>query len=63
MCIVGYGFKADTSMLIASYPIFEKALSSGKTLLDLCLVHADVSSSDYSCLIENLFVVVNENST
>jgi hypothetical protein len=30
-------------MLIASYPIFDGALSSGKTLLDLSLVHTDVN--------------------
>ncbi len=40
---LGYGFKADASMLIASYPIFDGALSSGKTLLDLSLVHTDVN--------------------
>ena len=32
-------------MLIASYPVFEKALASGKTLLDLALVHSDVRLS------------------
>lgn len=40
--ILGYGFKTDTSMLIASYPVFEHALSSGQTLLDLCLVQTEV---------------------
>jgi hypothetical protein len=39
---LGYGFKADASMLIASYPVFNRALSSGKTLLDLSLVQTDV---------------------
>jgi hypothetical protein len=38
----GYGFKADASMLMASYPVFNRALSSGKTLLDLSLVQTDV---------------------
>lgn len=45
--MLGYGFKSDTSMLIASYPAFEKALTSGKTLLDMCLVHTDVRLIDF----------------
>jgi len=40
--ILGYGFKADASMLIASYPVFDRALVSKRTLLDLSLVQTDV---------------------
>jgi len=42
---LGYGFKTDAAMLIASYPIFNRALYSGKTLLDLSLVQNEL---DYS---------------
>lgn len=31
-------------MLIASYPIFERALMSGRTLLDMCLVQNEINS-------------------
>ena len=34
-------------MLIASYLIFERALMSGQTLLDLCLVQNEISSEIY----------------
>jgi hypothetical protein len=44
--ILGYGFKADASMLISSYPVFDRALGSGKTLLDLSLVQTDVNNLD-----------------
>lgn len=40
--ILGYGFRTDAAMLIASFPIFDRALFSGKTLLDLSLVQSDV---------------------
>ncbi|CAF0894095.1 unnamed protein product [Rotaria sp. Silwood1] len=43
--ILCYGFQADASMLTASYPIFEQALLSGKTLLDLSLVQTDLMNS------------------
>ena len=39
---LAYGFKADAAMLIASYPAFDRALRSGKTLLDLSLVQTEV---------------------
>jgi hypothetical protein len=41
--ILGYGFKADASMLIASYPVFDRVVGTGKTLLDLSLVQTDVN--------------------
>ncbi|UJR27400.1 hypothetical protein I4U23_008690 [Adineta vaga] len=37
-----YGFKSDAAMLIASFPNFDQALRSGKTLLDLSLVQANL---------------------
>ncbi|CAF3340624.1 unnamed protein product [Rotaria sp. Silwood1] len=37
-----YGFKTDAAMLIASYPIFNRALFSGKTLLDLSFVQNEL---------------------
>ncbi|CAF2346879.1 unnamed protein product [Rotaria sp. Silwood2] len=37
-----YGFKTDAAMLSASYPIFNRALLSGKTLLDLSLVQHEL---------------------
>jgi hypothetical protein len=42
---LGYGFKTDAAMLIASYPIFDRALFSGKTLLDLSLVQNELDHS------------------
>lgn len=51
---LGYGFKTDAAMLIASYPIFDRALFSGKTLLDLSFVHNEVRS-----LIENLISLIS----
>ncbi|CAF4380392.1 unnamed protein product, partial [Adineta steineri] len=41
----GYGFKADASMLISSFPIFDRVLSSGKTLLDMSIVQSDLMLS------------------
>ncbi|CAF4275288.1 unnamed protein product [Rotaria magnacalcarata] len=38
-----YGVRTDASMLIASYPIFDRALYSGKTLLDLSLVQNELA--------------------
>ncbi|CAF3693565.1 unnamed protein product [Adineta steineri] len=43
--ILCYGFKADASMLISSFPIFDRVLSSGKTLLDMSLVQSDLMLS------------------
>ncbi|CAF3320514.1 unnamed protein product [Rotaria socialis] len=40
--ILCYGFQADASMLIASYPIFNQVLLSGKTLLDLSFVQTEL---------------------
>ncbi|CAF0893819.1 unnamed protein product [Adineta steineri] len=37
-----YGFKTDAAMLAASFPIFNEALFSGKTLLDLSLVQSEL---------------------
>ncbi|CAF3666641.1 unnamed protein product [Rotaria socialis] len=37
-----YGVRTDVSMLIASYPIFDRAIYSGKTLLDLSLVQNEL---------------------
>jgi hypothetical protein len=42
---LGYGFKTDAAMLIASYPIFHRAVFSGKTLLDLSLVQNEIDAS------------------
>ena len=45
--LLGYGFKTDAAMLVASYPIFEQALFSGQTLLDLSLVQNAIEYSIY----------------
>ncbi|CAF0758925.1 unnamed protein product [Adineta ricciae] len=42
--LLSYGFKTDAAMLIASFPSFEQALSSGKTLVDLSVVQAELLS-------------------
>ncbi|CAF0809091.1 unnamed protein product [Rotaria sordida] len=41
-----YGFKTDAAMLVASYPIFDRALLSGKTLLDLSLVQNELLTAN-----------------
>lgn len=43
--LLGYGFKTDAAMLLASYPIFDRALFSAKTLLDLSLVQSEFDAS------------------
>ena len=46
-------------MLIASYPVFDRALRSGKTLIDLSLVQNEVQMNIYEALMNiNLFLGV-----
>ena len=56
---LAYGFKADAAMLLASYPVFDRALRSGKTLIDLCLVQNEVQMNiDAALMNVNLFLCV-----
>ncbi|CAF0722304.1 unnamed protein product [Adineta ricciae] len=56
--ILCYGFRSDASMLTSSYPVFSRALVSGKTLLDLCLVHFDLMNTQ-----RHVFPYASTNNT